>query len=366
MRIRQILQIATLRVLDIEMTSALFSRFTNLSDFTLLLYIDATKSNSRWSNLLFEVPGADRTMASGAGTGHSSPDGLHPPAHSKAAAGFQSYAEYLKKLNRSHDLDTWHDSLAVLWLASFDVNGCCMKWDYCDGDQSYRRTYRPAFNGSGEEPRTNAQNSTEFQKLLRTPEENVTYRVVIASTADGRCLPWQQDILGLGLDLGPEIFDYATCGFDYHTHGVQLLPRPWYKDCPALLIGENILSFLKTTLGKAPRTGMHSIQIHVTSWLTSTTALLFVKDQEDYSVGVPKISTHSVMFPAEMPSQIRGKSDDELDQLGYQSNRWLVQRFITSGAGSNNCFGSGNFLYVCLAALVELHLSNAPRYVPSH
>jgi hypothetical protein len=70
------------------------------------------------------------------------------------------------------------------------------------------------------------------------------------------------------------------------------------------------------------------------------------------------------MFPAEKPSQIREKSRDEFNQLGYQSNRWLVQRFITSGAGLNNCFGSGNFLYVCLAALVEIHLSSAPRYVP--
>jgi hypothetical protein len=196
-------------------------------------------------------------MASGASAGHSSSDGVHPPAHSKAAAEFQSYAEYLEKLNRSHDINTYHKYPAVLWLASFDGNGCCMKWDYCDGyddDQSY-------FNGSGAEPPTTAQNSTEFQKLLRNPEENVIYRVVIATT-HGECSPWQKDILGLGLDLGPEIFDYATCNLEAIAND-RHLPRPWFKDCPALLIGNNILSFLETAPGKAPQTGMHSIQIHV-------------------------------------------------------------------------------------------------------
>jgi hypothetical protein len=70
------------------------------------------------------------------------------------------------------------------------------------------------------------------------------------------------------------------------------------------------------------------------------------------------------MFPAERPSQIRGKSRNELDHLSSQSDLWLVQRFITSGVGFKNRFGSGNFLYVCLAALVEIHLSSAPQNVP--
>jgi hypothetical protein len=207
-------------------------------------------------------------MASGASAGHSSPDGLHPPAHSKAAAEFQSYAEYLEKLNRSHNVDACHRSSAVLWLASFDGNGCCMKWDYCDGpddDQPYRppQPHRPALNGSGAEPPTKALNSTGFQELLRTPEKNVIYRVVIAANTQGECSPWQKDILGFGLDLGPEIFDYATCNFRHDAFSIQPLPRPWFKDCPALLIGDNILSFLEATPGKAPQTGMHSIQIHV-------------------------------------------------------------------------------------------------------
>jgi hypothetical protein len=210
-------------------------------------------------------------MASGASAGHSFPDGLHPPAHPKAAAEFQSYAEYLEKLNRSKNVDVWRTSTGkILWLASFDGNGCCVKWDYCDGpddDQPYRppQSHRPALNGSGAEPPTKALNSTDFQELLRTPENNVIYRVVIATTARGRCTPWQEDILGLGLDLGPEIFDYATCNVKDQAYGTRLLPRPWFKDCPALLIGDDILSFLEAAPGKAPRTGMHSIQIHITS-----------------------------------------------------------------------------------------------------
>ncbi|KAH8635902.1 hypothetical protein IG631_07736 [Alternaria alternata] len=40
--------------------------------------------------------------------------------------------------------------------------------------------------------------------------------------------------------------------------------------------------------------------------------------------------------------------------------RSLVERYITEAAESKNQFGHGNFLYVCLAALLELHLSTAP------
>ena len=71
------------------------------------------------------------------------------------------------------------------------------------------------------------------------------------------------------------------------------------------------------------------------------------------------------MYPPEKPSQIADGSGNTADQPHpYYENTWLVQRFITSGIGSDDAFGKGNFLYVCLAALVELHLSTAPLNVP--
>ena len=71
------------------------------------------------------------------------------------------------------------------------------------------------------------------------------------------------------------------------------------------------------------------------------------------------------MYPPEKPSQITDGSGNAADKPDpYYQNTWLIQRFITSGVGSDNAFGKGNFLYVCLAALVELHLSTAPLNVP--
>jgi len=71
------------------------------------------------------------------------------------------------------------------------------------------------------------------------------------------------------------------------------------------------------------------------------------------------------MYPPPRPSQVSDALFYAADQPdNYYQSTWLVQRFITSGIGSNNSFGKGNFLYVCLAALVELHLSTVPLNVP--
>jgi len=71
------------------------------------------------------------------------------------------------------------------------------------------------------------------------------------------------------------------------------------------------------------------------------------------------------MYPPKRPSQIPDGFLNGADQPEpNRSNTWLVQRFITSGIGSDNSFGKGNFLYVCLAALVDLQLSTLPSYVP--
>ncbi|KAH6865932.1 hypothetical protein BKA58DRAFT_229750 [Alternaria rosae] len=71
------------------------------------------------------------------------------------------------------------------------------------------------------------------------------------------------------------------------------------------------------------------------------------------------------MFPSIRPSQIAEglrNADEHPDSCCH--NTWLIQRFITSGIGADNFFGPSNFLYVCLAALLELHLSTAPLDVP--
>jgi len=71
------------------------------------------------------------------------------------------------------------------------------------------------------------------------------------------------------------------------------------------------------------------------------------------------------MYPPEKPSQIPENFLNAADQPEpLQRNTWLIQRFITSGIGSDNSFGKGNFLYVCLAALVDLQLSTLPSNVP--
>ena len=72
------------------------------------------------------------------------------------------------------------------------------------------------------------------------------------------------------------------------------------------------------------------------------------------------------MYPPKRPSQILRRLYDPTDEPDGDHHQitWLVQRFITSGIGCDNYFGKDNFLYVCLAALLELQLSTVPLYVP--
>jgi len=72
--------------------------------------------------------------------------------------------------------------------------------------------------------------------------------------------------------------------------------------------------------------------------------------------------TDLLEFPPERPSQVQDRPHRVFAANRYKV--WLIQRFITSGFGSDNCFGQRNFLFVSLAALIELHLSTALHHVP--
>ncbi|KAH6862979.1 hypothetical protein B0T12DRAFT_400939 [Alternaria alternata] len=69
------------------------------------------------------------------------------------------------------------------------------------------------------------------------------------------------------------------------------------------------------------------------------------------------------MFSSKRPSQmLDGPNQTTNDRLRHY-RKSLVERFITEAVESKSQFGPGNFLYVCLAALLELHLSTAPMDV---
>jgi len=99
--------------------------------------------------------------------------------------------------------------------------------------------------------------------------------------------------------------------------------------------------------------------------LTSITAILFLANTRNWQGLATKHSTSFAMYPPKRPSCALEGFGTAADLPDYEhENTWLVQRFITSGIGSNDFYGKGNFLYVCLAALIELQLSTAPLHVP--
>jgi len=205
-------------------------------------------------------------MTSGAQTGDSLPADLHSPATPKAATGFGSYAEYLEKLERLSD-PAEYASADELWLASFNEDGRCTGWNYCvtsaetmlEAPRNLPRNL-PALDGRDVRPNTTGLSWPGFLTVLQTPGENVAYRVVIVTAGYRGISPPGKDILGLGLDLGPEIFEYAQIGGEpSHIGRRSVLPRPWHKVPPALRVGQNALCILETRPEKAPKTGTHNL-----------------------------------------------------------------------------------------------------------
>ena len=84
----------------------------------------------------------------------------------------------------------------------------------------------------------------------------MAYRIIIAATDSGVPSPTIEDILGLGLDLEPEIFDYAKSTV-WPTGYVRQdeYPLAWFRDAPALRIGSNVLCILETTPERKSKTG---------------------------------------------------------------------------------------------------------------
>jgi hypothetical protein len=176
------------------------------------------------------------------------PSGSYPSVQLEPAARLQSYADYLARLDRSPFESHYLGSEEQLWLASFTEDGRYIKRDTCILDDSDRPKNPPAVN--------TILSPSDFRTLLQTTDENVPYRIVIA--ASNRAVPssMMQDILGLGLDLEPEIFDYVNSTIEATKYlSERAFPLPWVKDAPALRIGGDALCILEKAPERKSKTG---------------------------------------------------------------------------------------------------------------
>jgi len=256
-------QIALLVAIDKERHRAAFSQISNSSHETVILYITAITSANRWNRLIFELRERTQcTMATGAHTGDPLSTTSHSPATPKVAPRFGSYAEYLAILERSTVERRVHRSGDELWIASFDEDGRCMEWNYCDPfrkDSLDVPRCLPAPDGSGVRPHITVLPSQGFRTVLQTPDDDVAYRVVLVTAGFDAITPQTRNILGIGLDLGPEVFEYAQiCVGDPFPGKNGTLPRPWHKVPPALRVGQNALCILEAGPEEAPKTGIRN------------------------------------------------------------------------------------------------------------
>jgi len=195
-------------------------------------------------------------MTSDAYTGDSLPINLHSPVTPKNTTGFVSYEEYLWKLKGSTCSCGSSPSTDELWLASFDEDGRCVEWAYHDLGLDNR--LEVPSDGTGFRPHIAVLSLDAFRAVLQNPDERVSYRVVVVTAGGYHSISSHtKDILGIGLDLGPELFEYAQmCVGDPRIGSHCVLPRSWHKVPPALRVGRNALYILEAGLEKATKTGI--------------------------------------------------------------------------------------------------------------
>lgn len=190
----------------------------------------------------------------------SAGDGLpsvsRPYVQPEAAAEFQSYAEYLARLDRSPFSPHYLPLGEQLWLASFTEDGRYIKRYTCIlRDTTYSRNL-PAVDVEGISPGATVLSSADFRTLLQTTDEDVSYRIIIAAPDHNGPSHMLEDVLGLGLDLEPGIFDYVKSTVEDTCYIPQNeFPLPWFKDAPALRIGSDVLCILERTPERTSKTG---------------------------------------------------------------------------------------------------------------
>lgn len=295
--------------------------------------------------------------------GDGLPSGSHPHAQPGAAAEFQSYAQYLERLGRSTLPRHYLGIGEQLWLASFTEDGRYIKWDTCVLQDSIMPMNRTPVNGAGIGTDTTVLSHSDFRTLLQTTEENVSYRIVIAVSESVVTSSILENVLGLGLDMEPEIFDYVNSTTEIPGYlSERRFPLPWVKDAPALRIGSDVLCILEKIPERRSKTGTHGDAPSKFHSLTMCTAIIFLREDGAFECP-PRNSLGSTMFASKRPSEMREKPDENSNYHARHYRKSLVERHITEAIESKPQFGPENFLYVCLAALLELHLSTAPTGV---
>jgi hypothetical protein len=195
-------------------------------------------------------------MPDNTSSGESLPSGSHPSAQPEPAARFQSYAEYLAHLDRSPFQTRYRHDVEQLWLASFTEDGRYIKRYTCILRDYNNSTNLPLVDVEDIGPDTIVLSSPDFRTLLKTTDENVPYRIVIAATSLWVPSRMTEDVLGLGLDLEPEVFDYVKSTVEPSEYiPKDEFPLPWFRDAPALRIGSNVLCILEKTSERKSKTG---------------------------------------------------------------------------------------------------------------
>jgi hypothetical protein len=177
---------------------------------------------------------------------------------STSLSKFKTYEAYENFLDRSLPIRDRPCEDSV-WLAQLQADGKTMQW--------FRFTLLGQSNSEGFEDRGTGASAYKithskiiFQEQLSTKAPTILQQVVLmvyqeTLDPDHNPLGWAADVVGLGLDMPPSVWNHVRGRMQEIRDWTPDSPIPWIENCQILDIGNYSLVSVEPSAGRPP-TGM--------------------------------------------------------------------------------------------------------------
>ena len=309
-------------------------------------------------------------------------------------ATFDSYEDYVEYIESTALYDRSFDKTGEdyrfyredIWLARFTGPERSAQWCRYWDDSAEGRNQPPTVPVNEHSKYDTVTDSTSFQTLLKTFNEQTKCQVLILALDHYGALQGQTiNILGLGLDMPPEawmilrrIGDVSFTSWmasNGHT-------TAWTPNYPVLNIGDHSILVLDAVPGIRLKTGMSTLKSFVTCKYTDLNAYFGIAivllankaktrlyETREFLLARLRLPYRSFLSASQkgpIASRRKSLSRDLQPSPSEGYDTWMLRSYLTiHGGGTIEKFGPGNDLFVSFAALLQLHISKPSRNIPS-
>ncbi|KAF2786191.1 hypothetical protein K505DRAFT_399794 [Melanomma pulvis-pyrius CBS 109.77] len=244
-----------------------------------------------------------------------------------------------------------------MWLLRFLKNGePALSYRYHDSSES--DTISSLTSGSGDPANDHEviTSSDEFQVLVGSSGHDCDYQVAILALREDNVPSIRNiNILGLGLDMAPDIWEYLCSGYAStlsRRRGDQLNRHAWIDKDQFIEVGDHMMVVLPALPTGRPKTA------------------LIVLGNGPFGIFRHQVMYDRVRFftmsPSKSPSMARDSSQNLVHRFSSEDRvTKALRRYIGTSSSDIDRFGVGNFLFTCLEGLLRLQLAIPPPDIPA-